>query len=519
MPPSLINTLVALLGGSLLLRPCWATHPPSWNLDYLKQEVDFLASQRHRLTGSPSHNAFIDRIILQLEQLGLTVHVDTLNFTYFNGPLLEPSLKLGGEHVPVTSYSKYSGFTSRNGESGKLVDVTTNSIYSVPVWSKARGGIALANLTNFARNGNNAEDLWPGSSLYSSTYGSPEASAEKLMRNLGDAARAGVKGVVWAWQGAATGLVDGIWSPFHNLYQGVPTLFVQGGHGGLEKLRDAAQAGTNATLTLYAQMVPNTSSRTLWVVFEGTTFRNESLIINTHTDGTNTIEENGYIALMAHARELVATPPKRTTILVFVGQHLQYEAFNPSPFKATSRWLSDHPEYWAGQGNTDAFKFGGQLKAVAGTCVEHMGAVHWAEDVSKDTYLPTNTTEPETLYAATPELDALLRQYWHGAKPNITRVTNPSARNAQGGEGYPYFLYDIPNISLVTDPAYLLKIWPGNFDTTALVDLQAMQRQIQSFTRLWRVMDGMYADQFGQQSNNGSSTALHIGPLGGETIS
>jgi hypothetical protein len=60
---------------------------PSTNLDYLSQEVDFIAPLKDRLTGSPTHNALIDRIQSQLEAIGLIMEGDNLEFTYFNGPL------------------------------------------------------------------------------------------------------------------------------------------------------------------------------------------------------------------------------------------------------------------------------------------------------------------------------------------------------------------------------------------------------------------------------------------------
>lgn len=256
--------------------------------------------------------------------------------------------------------------------------------------------------------------------------------------------------------------------------------------------------------------VPKTIARTLWTVIEGTDLKNESMIINTHTDGTNVIEENGYIALLAYAKELVANPPRRTTILLFVGQHMHFEAFAQAPQRATSRWLNQHPEYWAGEGQANAFQYGGQLKGVAGSCVEHLGAIHWDQSLEDDTWFATNEVEPELFYASTAQLNNLLRDHWVGADPNVTRVSNPvDSVIPQAGEGYPFFLVDIPNFSLVTNPSYLLKIWPKGFDEGRLVDLRAMQRQVQSFIRVWKIMDGMMAEEFGTQSLNGTQLPLH----------
>jgi hypothetical protein len=483
-------------------------------LDYLRQEVDFIAPLHDRLTGSPNHNALIDRIQSQLQDLGLKVECDELPFTYFNGPLSEPSVSLGGKNMPVTSYSKYSGFTGAEGVTGKLVDLRTLSLEEMPDWDKAGGNIAFTNITNLGQNYQTVLPTWPGSPSWFPQNGSPESNAETLVHNLTYAANAGVRAVVYAWQNATTGIVEGQWVPFHNLYQGVPTVFVQGDYGGMQELADAVGQGVDVTVTLEATMEPKTISRTVWTVIEGTDLKNESMIINTHTDGTNVIEEDGYIALIAYAKELIANPPRRTTILLFVGQHMHYEAFAP-PFsnaaqRATSRWLNQHPELWAGEGQTNAYQYGGQLKGVAGCCVEHMGAIHWDQNLDDNTWFATDRVEPELLYASTPQLNSMLQDLWIGANPNITRVSNPvDSLIPQAGEGYPFFLVDMPNFSLVTNPSYLLKIWSQDFDERQLVDLRAMQRQVDSFTRMWRAMDAMSAEEFGTQSLNGTQLPLH----------
>ncbi|TKA26815.1 hypothetical protein B0A50_04261 [Salinomyces thailandicus] len=472
---------------------------------YLADEIQYLASLKVRLTGSPTHNAS------QLEGLSFPVFTDELPFTYYKGPLSEPSIILNnGTNLPVASFSTYSGFTGSAGVSGRLVDITTSTPEEVPDWEQARDAIALTNITNVPIDAADVFRVWPGSPEWSTGAGTPDISAEGLVRNLTLAADVGVKAVIYAWQNAATGLVDGQYAPFHNLYQGVPTLFVQGSNGMLEDLQAAAANGSHAAVTLEAELQRHQSARTIWTVIEGTDLKNESVILNTHTDGVNIIEENGHIALLAYARELAEHPPRRTTILLFVGQHMHFVAFAQPPQRATSRWLNTHPELWAGRGQRRAPQYGGQLKAVAGSCVEHLGAVHWAEDISSDDWYSTNQTEPELLYASTAPLNALLRRHWRDADPNVTRVTDPvDSVPVQGGEGYPFFLADIPNVSLVRNPSYLLKIWPAAFDEVQLVDLAAVKSQIESFKRVWRAIDEMSAEDIGEQRKDGLHRELH----------
>src|ERR1700761_8530437 len=108
-------------------------------------------------------------------------------------------------------------------------------------------------------------------------YGSPESNSEALVHNPTYAANVEVRAVIYAWQNASTGLVDGQWVPFHNLYQGVPTVFVQGDYGGLDRLSKAADDGVDVTVTLEANVQAKRIARTLWTVIEGTDLKNESM--------------------------------------------------------------------------------------------------------------------------------------------------------------------------------------------------------------------------------------------------
>lgn len=465
---------------------------PSSEISYLSSEITYLNTLNPRLTGSPNHNLLIAHIEHSLQNLNLTVCTDHLNITYFD-LLAPPSLSLNNTPFPLTSLSKYSGFTSPDGVTAPLIDLTAQS-KPIKDWNPAKDSIALTSLLNTPES---AGEEWPDAPPFPPLPGSPNDAATTPLAHLSAAAHAGVKGVLVAWQNVSTVLAEGQYAPLRNLYQGVPTLFVQGSYGGLERLQSLARQNATANLTLNARMVPRTPTRTLWVVFEGTELRNESFVVNTHTDGTNVVEENGWICLLAYAAQLKAHPPRRTTILVFTGQHFQQAAVAVAPGRAMTRWLTDHVEYWVGSGDTQAFEYGGQLKAVAGTAVEHLGAVYWEEDLANDTYTPTDITQPENLYASTAQLNELLRRHWRGADPNVTRVLDPDTQDVQGGEGEALLQAGIPEISLVTNPAYLLKIWPDDFDQSRLVDLRAMQRQIDSFLAIWELMDGMSAADFG----------------------
>jgi hypothetical protein len=162
---------------------------------------------------------------------------------------------------------------------------------------------------------------------------------------------------------------------------------------------------------------------------------------------------------------------------VLTAGHLRIPAVVRGHGQATSRWLADHHDWWAGGP--------GQRRAVSGLVIEHLGALEYRDDPVTGDYGPTGEAEPELLYASTPELRMLANLEWRGVKPGPVRVSMPNEL-IQLGEGQPLYLERIPNISLVTVPQYLLSTEPRNY-----VDVQLLQRQVDSFTRLLRRMDAL----------------------------
>ncbi|KIX02606.1 uncharacterized protein Z518_08548 [Rhinocladiella mackenziei CBS 650.93] len=454
------------------------------DLDWYGAEVGFLASLKSRVTATPSHKTLIDHIESELNLLGLAVYSDVLNFTYMDQPLSPPKLTVGGQEVAISSYAPYSGNTSFAGIGGKLVDLTGPD--DPPDWEKARGNIAVVNVTNSPLDLRQTLAIWPGQPQWYIQTGIPTVTADAKIANLTEAAEAGVKGVVYVWEHITSGNAYGQYVPFKRLYQGVPTIHVAGDAG--TAVLQASKNGSEAHLTLSGELIPNTKTRTIWTVVEGTRYKNESIILNTHTDGTNAVEENGHIALLAKAKDLATNPPERTTILVFVTGHMHQPAFSTTG-RATSRWLDDNPQYWRGEA--------GEMTGVASACVEHLGAIDWAENLSTNTYSSAGNLSDEWIYANTPEMVNLLEQNWNGAYPGFVRVNNPIPKGVQSGEGEPLTEVKIPNIALITVPLYLTAEFPENFDERQLIDLHALKRQVDSFMRIWAAMDVMPLGSFG----------------------
>lgn len=238
-------------------------------------------------------------------------------------------------------------------------------------------------------------------------------------------------------------------------------------------------------MTLDYQLIPDSPTRTIWTMVEGTTTPDETVFVVTHTDGVNAVEENGHIAMVAMARAAVLDPPDRTTVFVFTSGHMRIPAVT-SEGQATQRFLADHPELWAGHA--------GLRRAVAGLAIEHLGAREFIDNPDANELRPTGLVEPELLYATTSELAQLARAEWQPEDGVTLRVSRPTAL-IHFGEGEPLLHAGIPAISLVTAPLYLLAEFPG--EETELVDNAALQRQVNNFERLYRRISSVGTVNFG----------------------
>ena len=94
-------------------------------------------------------------------------------------------------------------------------------------------------------------------------------------------------------------------------------------------------------------MERDNTTRTIWAVVEGRSAAHQTVLLVSHSDGTNILEENGHIGLVELARQMVAQPLARTVVFVLTAGHLRIPALTDDG-QATSRWLRDHPEWWAG---------------------------------------------------------------------------------------------------------------------------------------------------------------------------
>ena len=437
-------------------------------------ELALLAELGPRFPGTAAHARLVDHVATSWSAMGLRVHEDVLRFDRWDLPRDPAGLRLtvAGEPVDIASVCPYSGTTGAAGVRGRLTRLRR---------SRSPGAIAVIELDNRRVPFDAFVGSWEAGAPWGEVSHPVLAAGLAVERGLAKARRAGAGAVVFAWRGITAANARGQYVPFTLPYQDIPAVFVAG--DAAASVLSGAQRGVDAELVLDAGVTADSTMRTVWTVVEGTRRPHETVLVVSHSDGTNVVEENGHIGLVELAGDAVAHPPERTTVFVFTAGHLRIPAVVSGHGQATSRWLADHRAWWSGGD--------GQRRAVAGLVVEHLGAVEYDDDPATDRYGPTGRAEPELLYASTRELKALADLEWRGAEPGPPRVCAPNPL-IQFGEGQPLTLAGIPNISLVTAPQYLLSDQPGDY-----VDNALLIRQVDSFRRLLRRLDVLPAPEIG----------------------
>ncbi len=430
--------------------------------DYASQ-IRRLKELGPRTSGNEAHRTLISEVATELSELGYDVQRDRHTLERWDALPNSTTLQIEGVDIPLSSVWPYSGETGPLGVTAPLILLQGWR----KKWKAAAGKIAVIEVHNIDVPARLLFDSW-GDKRPFDTLANPVIGSELANIELTKAREAGVLGVIAVWGSITDEAASGQYLPFTRDYQGIPAVWAP--ESQRSTLLTAAACGQDATLILDARKTKGAKMDTLWAVSRGTGPQaNEVVLVVTHSDGGNSVEENGHLGLLALARDAAVTPHNRTIVFVYTAGHLRIPSVTKHG-QATTAWLAAHPEYWSPSHNG--------LTAVAGLVIEHLGAKHFCVDPSSGQYGPDGTLEPELLYTTTPELTQLALTAWKGAGMNATIPVKPGAL-VHLGEGEPLFEHGIPAIALVTGPMYLLAETDADW-----VDIEALTRQIDSFRRL-----------------------------------
>ena len=439
-----------------------------------------------RLTGSAGHKAFIKNLQAKIRAMGLDYYTDPYRFNRWE----ESSKSLailsddGEENIHISSSFPYSGETPDEGIEAELAHIGEKHIGFIG----AKDKIAVVHIDEldflpstlaFHKRRSIPEDL-----NVPEKYNGPVATAFVNFPFLQVAKDSGCAAVICVWRGMSDEMTEGQYLPFILDYQGIPAIWLNATEG--ERVIKAADEHKTARLTLTADREFNCSTETFYSIIEGEK-KDEAIIINTHTDGVNCIEENGAITMLAMMDYFRKKVPSRTLIFVFVTGHFRLPRFKSNAgggVQATSKWLAAHPDLWDGKN--------GHIKAVASVGVEHLGCRRF-KTVDGE-YKEVGDTEIEMVYTGNKQLDDVYYKALEG-RERVNTITMRGHNFLHFGEGQPPMNVGIPDISLCTAPDCLTVI--SDSHEIEKFDISLMYEQSDTFIKIVNILLGMTKEEIG----------------------
>jgi hypothetical protein len=267
-----------------------------------------------------------------------------------------------------------------------------------------------------------------------------------------------------------------MYMPYDAKLRNLPALFVDRDTGA--RLRQVAQAGGSARLTLEAQVAPTTSPNLMGVIPGAS---DELVILECHTDGTNGIEDNGPEAILAISQYLSRLPagslPRTILVLLATGHFAAGDL-------GTVDFVFRHKQ--------DLIK-----RTAAELTIEHLGALEWLPGADGKYALTGKYELGGSFTSPFPAYVDLMRRTLQRARVTEDRVlrpwvpfawTDPSPPGAPPdgltypGDGEAFWSRGgLPASNFITGPNYLLN---GGVRVIDMIDIHALRRQAIKFTQL-----------------------------------
>lgn len=447
--------------------------------------VEKMNSFGPRYTGSEAHRNYIDYLKKEAEKLGYRVHSDPFYFKRWQA--LKSSLTVFGETeigIPVSSVHPYSGKTDEDGITAELCYVKTLSDVK-----NLKGKIAVFEVSNIdfvpSEIAFDKRTSYPENALMEAKYEGPVITTfVKFV--FGMIAKAGkAAAAVFVWKNLHDDCVEGQYLPFILEYQNLPILWVNQTNG--RTLIKAAEEKKKARLVLQAEIEENAYTESFYCIKEGTE-KGESVVINTHTDGPNCVEENGPVAILEIMKALKDVELSRTHIFVFTTGHFRlpsFKALSTGSFQSASRWMAMHRQLWDGKH--------GHLKCVANLTLEHLGCLEWRTVDGEYKY--TGKPDLELVYTGNKVMDKL---YIDTVKERETvrTMTLRGHNMLHFGEGQNFFTMGVPGICMVPAPYYLCA--ESESHEMEKFSPELMLQQTETFLKLISKIENMSADTLGR---------------------
>jgi hypothetical protein len=445
-----------------------------------------------RFCGNAAHETYTQWLEDQMKKVGLTVDYIPHTALVFWEPKTVSLKTAGGQAIPVGAFNRWSPVTGEEGITGPIGyvgRVEGASRFSVSVQPELRpkltvpadlkGKIALIEIVARKRP---LHLLYPEKDVnywfdkdrneaFPAEQG-PSASNQSLLPKdaIDEIKKAGAVGIIYAWVGLADDDAQGqtrtgTGSQTYDADKGLPSLWVVPSTGA--ELRKMAETGEAVTLTVTATIVPNKPTHTLIGTLPG--MSDETIILWTHTDGQNAVEENGgpaIIAMLSYLSKLPKSQRQRTIKVVMPEGHFA-EQYLPA-----HAWIKERPELCE--------------KAVALVSVEHLGCMEWLSDPVTNTYKPTGKAEFAYAFCPTKPLQDAGAEAMRAQSSGREVIIGNAARTVTPGTMV-WFAGHVPCFCFIITPSYLVS--DNDNGHIGKLSPKVYHEQLKMFMQLTRDLD------------------------------
>ncbi|MGG5329750.1 hypothetical protein [Enterococcus sp. AZ163] len=429
----------------------------SWTSDNYQKLIEWQNTLNNfppRLTGSKGHQQFISWLKNEINDLGFSPVSETHYFNYW-----EPekyNVYVAGESIEVSGYFPYSGLTPEAG-------ITKDIVFLDRTFTQDISDKIVVFDISMRKDGK--------IELLDRVISHPLIASRMALSLIKKAKEKGAAGVIFVWDEVSSELTENEVLPFTNAYLDIPAVWISAANKQVLKKLTKKEPVTLCLTGTYALDSP---TETFYVTIPGTSSeKKESILITTHTDGPNAIEENGPIALLSmlsfFKKNGIELP--QTLVFSFVSGHFQQDQIGGPKNKATGRWLDKFPELWDGKE--------GHLKAIFSLTLEHLGCLA-SYDNSKNEYIQTDSPETNYLYTSNQHQQVIVSEILKKSQTKDIIQFLDANETPYFGEGMPIFKRNIPNVSMITMPEFLFQVHREYIKP----EMELMYEQIQYSTEI-----------------------------------
>jgi hypothetical protein len=456
----------------------------------LRELNSFVGGLGVRPTGSPSHNKYIAWVLRQLRTIqGAQISEQHFAINRWSAGSMSVQLRVGSStrSVPVAAPVPYAEATPAGGASAPLVQIpdqekitAANAAGRIVVRPAPAGSVPyydffLPVVSWLVYDPQNTID--PTQSFFGDFI-----NYNARVADLRDAASAGAKGLLFVKDLPRRQLTNH-YEPYEGTPWKVPAVYLGSDEG--KAISDAMSSGApvSGRLVLH-EGFKQVDTPTIHATIPGAS--PQRIVVDSHTDGTNAVEDNGPVAMVAMARYLAALPGAcrpRTVEFVFPTAHFYQRLVDPA-----------HRHGGAGVVATqlDAEYDQGLVSSVL--VLEHLGAIDYEQMPRSDggagqELLPNGLRAIQFIgVTPSPSLVAtvtdVVRRYdmqrtilLQGADAPASTV--PSHCNF-GGEGTPYNQHLLPTMGVISAPQSL---YDPSFGLEG-IDFNVMHDELLGYTEL-----------------------------------